>query len=208
AIEAQTAPEALDLSPVLTVVLHRELTRVAAPAAPRTVHGDRVAFFQCGHALTERRDPARVLVAERERRCEAEILLHDMEIRMAHAGASDLDQHLAGARRRILNLLNLRRTADTHESYCLHRYSLVRLPLRSTSSVPGAPAVDRVGIRRQEPHVWSPRGVDEGRRYDRRRPVWVVVSPRPRDADLRRFRLEDAARAKLGAAPLHPLYAF
>jgi hypothetical protein len=82
---------------VLTVVLHRELAGVAAPAAPRPIDSDGIAFLESHDALAKRGDPARVLMAKGEERLESEVLLHDMQIRVAYAGATDLDQHLSCA---------------------------------------------------------------------------------------------------------------
>ena len=122
AVETQATAEAIQLGPVLTVVLHRLLTRVAKAAAPRTVDGDGIAVFDTRDAVAALRHPARVLMTERERRLEAEVLLHHVQIRVAHAGATDLDQDLPWAWRWLLDVLYLRRATDADKSNGLHGF--------------------------------------------------------------------------------------
>jgi hypothetical protein len=59
-------------------------------------------------------------MAKGEGRLESEVFLHDMQIRVADAGATDLDQHLPWTGRRLGNLLDLSRTTDANKSDGLH----------------------------------------------------------------------------------------
>ena len=82
---------------------------MASAAAPRTVYGDGIAFLETHDAFADRRHPASVFVAKRERRLESKVLLHHVQIRVAHAGATDLDQHLAWTGRRFRDVVDLSR---------------------------------------------------------------------------------------------------
>jgi hypothetical protein len=97
-VQAESTSETLNLRPVLAVVLHCELARVAVTATPGAIDGDRVSFLELGHALSERGDPPRVFVTEREGTRESEILFHQVQIGVADASAADLDEDLARAR--------------------------------------------------------------------------------------------------------------
>jgi hypothetical protein len=66
-------------------------------------------------------------MAERERGLETQVLFHDVQIRVAHAGTADLDDDLARAWRRPRDILNLSFSAHAHESDGLHDPSSVRL---------------------------------------------------------------------------------
>jgi hypothetical protein len=72
---------------------------------PRTIHGDRVAFLEPRDTFSQIGYPACVLVAQRERRSKPEVLLHHVEIRVAHARATDLDEDLTRAGTRLSHLL-------------------------------------------------------------------------------------------------------
>jgi len=78
AIEAEAAAEPLDLSPVLTVILHRELAGMAPAASPRPIDGYRVAFLEAGDAVSKLRDPAGVFMSEGEGGLEPQVFLHDV----------------------------------------------------------------------------------------------------------------------------------
>jgi hypothetical protein len=64
---------------------------MAAAAAPWTVDSDRLAFFHAPNPFADSGDPASVLMAKRERRLEPEVFLHDVQVRVADACATDLD---------------------------------------------------------------------------------------------------------------------
>ena len=100
AVETESAAEAIHLGPVLAIVLHRQLAGVAATAAPRAVDGHRIAFFETRDTFSERGHPAGVFMTESEGRREAQVFFHHVQIRVAHAGTADLDQHLPGTRLR------------------------------------------------------------------------------------------------------------
>jgi hypothetical protein len=62
--------------------------------APRAIDRNGVTLLETGDTIAKLRDPPRILVPEREWRCEAEILFHDVEVGMAYASPGDLDDHL------------------------------------------------------------------------------------------------------------------
>src|SRR6188768_862479 len=86
AIETQSAAETAHLGPVLAVVLHRELARMAAAAAPWTIDSNGITFLETHDAFPEREDPACILMAQREGRPESQVLFHHVQVRMADTG--------------------------------------------------------------------------------------------------------------------------
>jgi hypothetical protein len=66
-------------------------------------------------------------MAKREGRRESEIFLHDVQIRVAYASATDLDQDLSWTGRRRGNLLYLGRMANANKSDGLHGVLLLFL---------------------------------------------------------------------------------
>ena len=70
AVEPEAAAFAAELGPVLAVVLHALQAASAPSATPGAVDRDRCAGVETGDAGADRLDPARVLVAEGERRVE------------------------------------------------------------------------------------------------------------------------------------------
>lgn len=73
---------------------------------PRTIYGDSITFLEHRDALSELCHPTRIFVTKGEWRLESEILLHDVQVGMAHAGSADLDQQLPSPRRRLGNVLD------------------------------------------------------------------------------------------------------
>src|SRR5690606_7025920 len=100
AVKPQPAAVSADLLLALAVVLGRAAAGAAAATAPGAVDDDRLADLEALDAGPRRLDPAGVLVPERERRVEGERAgrpLHQVQVRVAGAGAADPDQHLVGA---------------------------------------------------------------------------------------------------------------
>jgi hypothetical protein len=62
---------------------------MTATAPPRSVNGNRVSFLETRNAFSDLGDPSGILMPECERRLETEILLHQVQIGMAHASAAD-----------------------------------------------------------------------------------------------------------------------
>jgi len=89
-------------------------------ASPRSIDGNGIAFLEIHDALAELAYPAGVLMAKRKGRLESEVFLHDMQIRVAYARATDLDQHLSWTGGRLGDVLYLSRTADANKSDGLH----------------------------------------------------------------------------------------
>ena len=83
--------------------------RAAAPAARHEDQHDVVADRKVGHALAERFDDARRLVAERHRHGARPRAVDDRKIGMAEPGRRDANQELAAAGRREVELDDLER---------------------------------------------------------------------------------------------------
>ena len=94
---------------------------MAPTAAPRTVDRDRVPFFETRNTFSKRGDPTGVFMTQREGRPEAQVLFHDVQIRVAHASTADLDQHLPSTHYGLRNLLDLSRSTNANKSDRLHR---------------------------------------------------------------------------------------
>ena len=123
AVEAEAAAEGADLRLVLAVVLGREPAGAAAPAAPRAVDGHRLALLEALDAGAERLDPARVLVAEGEGEVEVHRPLrplHQVQVRVACPGATDLDQDLPRPRLGNRDLTHLGRRLPGGQLVGLH----------------------------------------------------------------------------------------
>jgi len=99
-VAPQPAARRAELGLVDAVVLQALAAAHAAPASPRPVHGDRFTHLQTGDPGTEGLDPPGVLVAERERRLVGQQvrreLVEEVEVGVAHAGAADPHDDLAG----------------------------------------------------------------------------------------------------------------
>ncbi len=124
AIGAEAAARGAELGLVHAVVLEPLHAAVARAAAPRAVHGHRVADLNPRRARPECIDPARVLVSERERgtpgQQSALEVVHQVEIRVAGAGATDADAHLAGARLGVVDVDELRSVLPVDQSQRAH----------------------------------------------------------------------------------------
>ena len=85
----------------VAVGLQTRAAVLAPSAAPGADHGNRLAGLEPGDTVTEQVDPAGVLVPERERRPPRKDavleLVHQVQVGVAGAGASHLDDHLARA---------------------------------------------------------------------------------------------------------------
>jgi hypothetical protein len=84
--------------------------------------------LEAGDTLSESGYPTCVFMAERERGLESQILFHDVQIGVAHAGTTYLDDDLARAGRRLRNILDLSTSADANESNGLHDPSSIHVP--------------------------------------------------------------------------------
>lgn len=100
---------------------------MAMAATPVAVHRHRIAFLPAGHAGTEGRHPAGILMAEREapRTGADSTVVQHMQVRVANPGPADLDQDLAGTNDRHRHLLDHGRPARPNKAQCLHRIHLL-----------------------------------------------------------------------------------
>ena len=96
---------------------------MAAAAAPWTIDSHGIAFLETRNAFPGRGDPACILMTERERRLESQVLLHHVQIRVADTGATDLNQDLAGTRRRLWDVVDPSLATDAEKSDGLHGLS-------------------------------------------------------------------------------------
>ncbi len=120
-VETDSAAEAIHLGPVLAIVLHRQLAGVAPTAAPRPVDRHGIPFFEPADTFSERGYPAGVFMTESEGRREAQVFLHHVQIRVAHASTADLDEYLSRTGCGLGNVLDLRGATNTNKSDRLHR---------------------------------------------------------------------------------------
>ena len=108
----------------LAVVLHPLYTTVATAAAGGSVEGDRLPDLEPGDPCSECFDPAGVLVAQRERRFEGNHscfeVVDQVEVGMAHPGATHLQQDLAGARIWLGHITDFRIVLPLGELNCIH----------------------------------------------------------------------------------------
>src|SRR5215217_4166753 len=95
----------------------------ACAAAPGPVDEDALALVEGGHVAADGRDGAGGLVPERERKLPRQHPLRPFEqvnVRVAEAGALDLDQNLPRTRRRFLDLAKLWLRLPANELDRLH----------------------------------------------------------------------------------------
>ena len=121
--EAAVAGEARELVALAVHVLPAP-ARDAEPAAVRRVDEHRVADLRRRHVVADRVHPARVLVAEHDRRLQARRLhqpIDRVQVGRADPGAADADDHVARALRlRIRPLDELERPVVLREQRRLH----------------------------------------------------------------------------------------
>jgi hypothetical protein len=85
-------------------------------ATPWAIDRDCVAFLEGGDTSSELGDPPGVFMSKGEAWPEAEVLLHHVQVRMADTGATDLDDDLSWAWRRLRYFRNLGGLTDTSKS--------------------------------------------------------------------------------------------
>jgi hypothetical protein len=105
-----------ELSRPLALVLRRDAALPALPAAPGSVHRNRLAGLPPADADAKGLDPAGVLVPERHRQAPRPRFtrLDDVQVGVTGAGGGDPDQDLAGPRRRDLDVVEDRFLSPLH----------------------------------------------------------------------------------------------
>ena len=129
AVGAQPRSHRGQLRQVRAVVLHPLEAPHAATTPSGAVHRDGLADLEPGHAVTERLDPPRVLVAQGEGRLEGHHpgleVVDQVQVRVAHARAGDPDEHLPGAGVGLLDAADLGILLPSGQLHGVHRELLV-----------------------------------------------------------------------------------
>src|SRR5659263_146355 len=128
AVQAQAGTRRAERVLVLAVVLHPLATAVTVTTAPRAVHEHRLSELKTPHTRSDRVDPSRVLVTERERRTPREQarleIVHQVQVRVTGARTRDPDDDLTGTGLGLHHLAELRGLLPGDELQCEHGTSL------------------------------------------------------------------------------------
>src|SRR5690606_2311669 len=136
AVRAETAAHRGDAGVIFAVILRRGLAGSATSAAPAAVDEDRITLLPAVDPLAERGDVAGVFMPEGERSLHPQVVVQDVQVRVADTGASDLHEYLARPGVRRPDVHDFGRAASLDETDCFHLEAPLLRVHRSFSTYP------------------------------------------------------------------------